>query len=259
MIGALRSVLIERGLDPRDFTLCAFGGAGPLHASRADREMGIPRAIVPEPPGPVLGLRLHPDRRPGRSPAHHPADHQALRSAETANRVMDELVSRVPGGARAAGLHGGHRRSPGARDALSRPELRARAAGRLRALRPKRPSTQLWQAFHAAHEARFGFAIPGEIIEIVNYTVTAVSLTPKPEPRADRGRPAAQRRAEAAGARSASSTAAHECRSSGARTSCAGQRIEGPALIEEAASVTVLESRPAPVGRRLGPPADRVR
>ncbi|MBV9115021.1 MAG: hydantoinase/oxoprolinase family protein, partial [Hyphomicrobiales bacterium] len=47
MVGALRSVLIERGLDPRDFTLCAFGGATPLHASALIREMGIPRAIVP--------------------------------------------------------------------------------------------------------------------------------------------------------------------------------------------------------------------
>ena len=36
-------------------------------------------------------------------------------------------------------------------------------------------------AFHDAHEARFGFTIPGEIIEIVNYTVTAVSRTAKPE------------------------------------------------------------------------------
>ena len=42
MIGALRSVLIERGLDPRDFTLCAFGGAGPLHASDADARDGHP-------------------------------------------------------------------------------------------------------------------------------------------------------------------------------------------------------------------------
>ena len=51
MVGALRSVLIERGLDPRDFTLCAFGGAGPLHAAALMREMGIPRAIVPNHPG----------------------------------------------------------------------------------------------------------------------------------------------------------------------------------------------------------------
>ena len=44
MVGALRSVLIERGLDPRDFTLCAFGGAGPLHASDADRARWASRA-----------------------------------------------------------------------------------------------------------------------------------------------------------------------------------------------------------------------
>ena len=40
---------------------------------------------------------------------------------------------------------------------------------------------RLWQSFHAAHEARFGFAIPGEIVEIVNYTTTVVSRTAKPE------------------------------------------------------------------------------
>ena len=51
MVGALRSVLIERGLDPRDFTLCTFGGAGPLHASELMVEAGIPRAIIPMHPG----------------------------------------------------------------------------------------------------------------------------------------------------------------------------------------------------------------
>ena len=79
MVGALRSVLIERGLDPRDFTLCAFGGAGPLHAAALMREMGIPRGDRPQPSGPVLGLRLHPDRRPRRPAAHDPAHHQPLR------------------------------------------------------------------------------------------------------------------------------------------------------------------------------------
>src|SRR5262249_2807512 len=51
MVGALRSVLIERGLDPRDFTLMSFGGAGPLHACDLVEEMGIPRVIVPNHPG----------------------------------------------------------------------------------------------------------------------------------------------------------------------------------------------------------------
>ena len=40
---------------------------------------------------------------------------------------------------------------------------------------------RLWQSFHAAHEARFGFSIPGDIIEIVTYTVTALSRTARPE------------------------------------------------------------------------------
>ena len=79
MVGALRSVLIERGLDPRDFTLCAFGGAGPLHATDLMREMGIPRGDRAQPSRPVLGPGLHPDRRARRPPAHDPAHQQPLR------------------------------------------------------------------------------------------------------------------------------------------------------------------------------------
>ena len=44
---ALRSMSIERGRDPRDFTLVAFGGAGPVHACRLARALGMPRVIVP--------------------------------------------------------------------------------------------------------------------------------------------------------------------------------------------------------------------
>src|SRR5206468_963745 len=40
---------------------------------------------------------------------------------------------------------------------------------------------RIWQLFHEAHKARFGFNIPGEIIEIVNYSATVVSRTAKPE------------------------------------------------------------------------------
>jgi N-methylhydantoinase A len=97
---------------------------------------------------------------------------------------------------------------------------------------------QLWQAFHEAHEARFGFSIPGEIIEIVNYLATAVSVTAKPEVR---------RIAEAAGA--ARETARrgvgfadgrHDTPVFRRQDLLAGHRIEGPAVVEEAASVTVL-------------------
>ncbi len=51
MAKVLRIVTIERGLDPRDFTLVAFGGGGPLHVCALAGELGIPRAIVPAHPG----------------------------------------------------------------------------------------------------------------------------------------------------------------------------------------------------------------
>ena len=51
MAGAIRIVSISKGHDPRDFTLFAFGGAGPLHAVALARELGIPRVLVPTRPG----------------------------------------------------------------------------------------------------------------------------------------------------------------------------------------------------------------
>lgn len=51
MAGAIRMVSISLGHDPRDFTLFAFGGAGPLHATALARELGVPRVLVPARPG----------------------------------------------------------------------------------------------------------------------------------------------------------------------------------------------------------------
>ena len=51
MAGAIRMVSLARGLDPRDFTLFAFGGAGPLHATALAQELGIPEVLVPARPG----------------------------------------------------------------------------------------------------------------------------------------------------------------------------------------------------------------
>src|SRR5271155_752023 len=53
---AIRLVSVEKGHDPRDFTLFAFGGAGPLHAVEIARELGIPSVLVPRFPGVTSGL-----------------------------------------------------------------------------------------------------------------------------------------------------------------------------------------------------------
>ena len=58
MAKAIRVVSVQRGYDPRDFTLVAFGGAGPVHASRLARELELPQIIVPPNPGILCALGL---------------------------------------------------------------------------------------------------------------------------------------------------------------------------------------------------------
>ncbi len=56
LANAIRLVSVEKGHDPRDFALFAFGGAGPLHAVEIARELGIPTVLVPRFPGITSGL-----------------------------------------------------------------------------------------------------------------------------------------------------------------------------------------------------------
>src|SRR5947208_15675884 len=64
---AARSITTERGLDPREYTLLAYGGGGPLHAVAIARELEIPGVVVPPAP-PTFPAR----RRPATHPQHDP-------------------------------------------------------------------------------------------------------------------------------------------------------------------------------------------
>lgn len=238
MVGALRSVLIERGLDPRDFTLLAFGGAGPLHASELIVEMGIPRAIVPNHPGQfsAYGFILT-DARVDRQRTAQLTSKRF--DPERASEVMRQLVAECTAELEDQGYTG---------------EIRITRALEMRYLGQNyelelpidfetfTPETtgRLWRAFHEAHHARFGFSIPGEMIEIVNFLVTAVAVTPKPD---------VQRLARAEGANPpAAGERDVRFRDGTHRTPVfrreqllAGHRFDGPAIVEEAASVTVLD------------------
>src|SRR5262249_10399138 len=55
---AVRAVSVDRGIDPRDTTLIAFGGAGPLHAVAIAREISIPRVVIPKLPGNFSALGM---------------------------------------------------------------------------------------------------------------------------------------------------------------------------------------------------------
>ena len=58
MVRAIRVVSVERGYDAREFTLMAFGGAGPLHACEVARELGITQVLLPPAPGTLCSLGL---------------------------------------------------------------------------------------------------------------------------------------------------------------------------------------------------------
>ena len=246
-------MLIERGLDPRDFTLLAFGGAGPLHASELMIEMGIPRAIVPNHPGQfsAYGFILA-DARVDRQRTTQLTSKRF--DPVRATQVMQELVGDCIAELEAQGY---------TRDIQITRALEMRYLGQNYELElpigferfSAETTEQLWQAFHEAHKARFGFSIPGEIIEIVNYLATAVSLTPKPELRpiaqatgAPRCGRAARRRLSGRSARGADLSA----RAAGGRASdrwAGGDRGGG---VGDGA-----ESRPAAGRRWLRPSGDR--
>ena len=58
MVNALRLVSVQRGYDPRDFVLTAFGGAGPVHANRLAEEIDVPTTIIPMSPGTTSAMGL---------------------------------------------------------------------------------------------------------------------------------------------------------------------------------------------------------
>src|SRR5258706_1552499 len=58
MANAVRHVTLERGLDPRDFTLVAYGGGGPLHAASVAKELSIGKIIIPSAPGHFSALGM---------------------------------------------------------------------------------------------------------------------------------------------------------------------------------------------------------
>jgi N-methylhydantoinase A len=248
MVGALRSVLIERGLDPRDFTLMPFGGAGPLHACDLIEEMGIPRAVVPNHPGQfsAYGFILT-DARVDR---HRTLQLTSKRfDRERATQVLQTLVDEAVGELKSQGYD--------ERIEIFR-SLEMRYLGQNYELElpisfdtfTPEATEALWRQFHAAHLARFGFEIPGEVIEIVNFSATVVSVTPKPvfreiEPGRGAAMPVERRPVVFVDGR-------HEAPVFRRDALGAGQRIVGPAIVEEAASVTVLNPGHALTVDRFG-------
>ncbi len=173
MAKVLRIVSVERGYDPRDFTLLAFGGGGPLHACAVAREVGVRRVIVPPLPGlfSAYGL-LTADIRTVFSRSHVvAADDAAWPGVATGLR---ELHAQADASLAEQGV------APDARTFAH--ELDLRYAGQSFELSvPAVPhGPDAIAAFHARHERRFGFCAIDEPVQVVTLRVSGLGATAKP-------------------------------------------------------------------------------
>jgi N-methylhydantoinase A len=177
MARAIRQVSLFRGHDPGDFVLCAFGGAGGLHAADLLAAAGIPSALVPPGPGVLSawGL-LASDVVVSRSATVlRPASALRGEALEAAFRPLEASALAVLSEESAAGGPGG---------VLLDRRIDARYAGQSHELTV--PAGDGWaEAFHALHRSRFGFDRRDEAIVAVTLRVAArlpVEEPPLPDP-----------------------------------------------------------------------------
>jgi N-methylhydantoinase A len=237
MVGALRSVLIEGGLDPRDFTLCTFGGAGPLHVCELMTDMGIPRGIVPNHPGQfsAFGFIMTQARVDRQRTAQLTSNRFDKAKAAT---IMKSLVAEASTQLTDQNFSGELKISRALEMRYLGQNYELELAIEEGDLAPESSIERLWQAFHDTHKARFGFSTKGEIIEIVNFAVTAISAAAIPD------MPVLEKAAEPPVAGSRRSVGYVQGRFDvpvfDRAVLRAGHVVDGPLIVEEPASVTVV-------------------
>ena len=236
MVGALRMVLTERGLDPRDFTLLAFGGAGPVHITDVMHSANISSGIVPNYPGQfsafgfiMTDARIDLERTAQMTSKAFDKEH--------ASRVLSDLVKETEKSLSTQGYSGTLEvyRSLEMRYFGQNHELEVPIAFDVF---DNLTISEVWERFHSVHKARYGFDIPGETIELISIKVTAVSVTLKPSlPEIEK----AITPAEPINTREVRFDSGYLNTAVYSRAKLrAGDHFNGPAIIEEGASVTVI-------------------
>jgi N-methylhydantoinase A len=165
MVRALRVVTVERGIDPRDYALLAFGGAGPLHATEIAEELGIDTVLCPRASGVLaaLGLVVSERRRDAQRTVLMSGERL---SAESVGRVVQELAERA-------------RRELGEAESELRATYELRYEGQSFELPVAAGTTptpdELRRSFEEEHESRYGYSDPDRALELVTIRVTATS------------------------------------------------------------------------------------
>lgn len=176
MADAVRLVSIRRGLDPREFALLAFGGAGALHGAEVARELSIPTVIVPANPGvtSALGCLLVDVRH----------DLSAMYS-KLSGDITDEEFERAYAGLEAEALTRLRNENVAPENIVLQRSVSMRYVGQFRSLTvdvPPGPSPLAngIARFHEQHDQEFAFRRDDTPVEIYQISIEAIGLTPKP-------------------------------------------------------------------------------
>ncbi|MFQ5897919.1 MAG: hydantoinase/oxoprolinase family protein [Candidatus Methylomirabilia bacterium] len=178
MASAIRLCSVARGYDPRAFTLVAYGGAGPMHASAVARQLGIPRVLVPANPGVLsaLGLVL--------ADVKTECSRTRIRKTETADpEELEAIYRELETEARQWARRGGFReeavrlsRSADMRYVRQNYELGVPVPARIGPAQVE----QVIRNFHRVHRRVYGYASPDAPTELVSARVMARIPVAKP-------------------------------------------------------------------------------
>jgi N-methylhydantoinase A len=236
---AVRGVSVERGYDPRDFAMIAFGGAGGLHAVEVARELHIPTVIVPNYPGQfsALGMLMADIQHDYVQTYYRPL---AATDFAALQRICDGLIEE--GRLRLA------RENVVPEAMYFQRFLDIRYTGQEFSIPVPVPaeyidggdSQAIGETFNEVHERRYGYHTPEHTLEIVNVRVSAMGKRkqlelPVPE-QSGSGNPLVGRRMVYF------ETVAEpvECPIFSRERLASGYRITGPAIVQEYACTTVL-------------------
>jgi N-methylhydantoinase A len=165
MVGALRVVTVERGIDPRRYALLAFGGAGPLHAAQIADELGIETILCPRASGVLaaLGLVVSERRRDVQRSVLMTGESLTAEGVENTARELGEQARRALGHAAAELSVTYELRYRGQSFELAIPAAATASPAELRT------------AFEAEHEERYGYRDPERALELVTIRVSATT------------------------------------------------------------------------------------
>jgi N-methylhydantoinase A len=174
---ALRHISVERGHDPRDFTLAPFGGAGGLHAVELARSLRIPRVLLPSSPGALSAIGVVTAdvvKDQGRT--------VMVAAGPEIEKKLSKIFREMETLARAT------LRREGFAESKQRHErsLAVRYKGQSFEIEIKQTAGNIAGAFHRAHHACYGYAQAKNVVEIVSARLRSIGVVEKSTTRRSR-------------------------------------------------------------------------